>query len=346
MKTFLTLSFLVISTGLGYAQNILTADNRVSATQPPVYKTLTEAIGAATSGDHIYVMPSPVIYGNIIISKQVSLFGTGFNPVKEQANILSRVSGITLQEGATDVRLTGLVIGGIVYDVDLDGLLLEKCQLTRLAPGGTFNTHSNVVISNCIFSGLQQSFSILEIRGATSNFIVKNNIFFYWADSMPILLQGAIITNNIFTAPQNVDFGVLEDCEVSDNIFVAIEIERPGTSWSKRCIFNNNIFTLSNDPLQVSTNTGSNNLLATDPLFDNFLNANVYEYSRDFDFHLRSDSPGKNGGTDGTDIGIYGGNSPFIPTGVPLPIVQRLNVVPLQVAPGEDLEVEIKARSY
>ena len=58
-------------------------------------------------------------------------------------------------------------------------------------------------------------------------------------------------------------------------------------------------------------NLGSGNLINTNPLFVNYPLAGGAAYNYTFDLHLQTGSPGKNFGTDGTDIGIYGGWMPY-----------------------------------
>lgn len=62
---------------------------------------------------------------------------------------------------------------------------------------------------------------------------------------------------------------------------------------------------------------------------------------------LKSTSPGHNAGTDGKDIGLYGGAGAQNPlTGVPpIPLVTTMNINNVTVAPGGTLSVTIKAKS-
>jgi hypothetical protein len=68
------------------------------------------------------------------------------------------------------------------------------------------------------------------------------------------------------------------------------------------------------------TNTGTGNLFNVDPQFTTPSSVSIvldYTYTNPSvgpfaDFHLLSSSPGLNYGTDGTNIGIYGGNYSWI----------------------------------
>ena len=74
-----------------------------------------------------------------------------------------------------------------------------------------------------------------------------------------------------------------------------------------------------------------------------FVNADWNAFSWEKDYSLPPTSPGHNGGTDGTDIGIFGGDTPWnvIPSN---PHIYFKNISGATNAAG-DLPVEIKVRS-
>ena len=99
----------------------------------------------------------------------------------------------------------------------------------------------------------------------------------------------------------------------------------------------------------VNYNTGVNNQIDVDPLFVN-VSSTTFDYA--YDYHLQATSPGKNAGTDGTDIGIYGGAYPF-PSGgeVPwqtsikpyMPQILEMNVLNAVIPLNDTLQVQVKA---
>ena len=75
------------------------------------------------------------------------------------------------------------------------------------------------------------------------------------------------------------------------------------------CSFTKNISYLAT-ALPPAGNLGSGNLNSTNPVFVSYPpSGGGFAYT--YDFHLQPSSPGKNAGTDGTDIGIYGGMLPY-----------------------------------
>ena len=93
---------------------------------------------------------------------------------------------------------------------------------------------------------------------------------------------------------------------VENNIFYAAY-----PTGGSGCAFTKNIGYMCPD-MPGTGNIGSGNMNSTNPLFVNFpLLGAAFSWS--YDFHLQATSPGKNAGTDGTDIGIYGGMLPLEP---------------------------------
>jgi hypothetical protein len=61
-------------------------------------------------------------------------------------------------------------------------------------------------------------------------------------------------------------------------------------------------------------NTGTGNISNQDPKFVTGASSGNFVYTDDY--HLQSSSPAKGAASDGTDIGPYGGNNPFVWGGV------------------------------
>ncbi|MBK9793187.1 MAG: hypothetical protein IPP60_08805 [Sphingobacteriales bacterium] len=77
-------------------------------------------------------------------------------------------------------------------------------------------------------------------------------------------------------------------------------------------------------------------------LSNDFVNVSNPNFSSLFDYHLKSTSSGKNAGTDGTDIGIYGGAYPYKEGAVPPnPHISTKSIAPTSAANGT-LPVNIK----
>jgi len=106
--------------------------------------------------------------------------------------------------------------------------------------------------------------------------------------------------------------------------------------------FKNNLFFRT-------TNLGSSNFgignLVNQPQSSVFINqtGNTFDYAHDY--HINPDSPAKNTGTDGTDIGIYGGPFPWKEGSVPFnPHIQSL-IIDSKTDKDGNLNVKIKVQA-
>ena len=122
------------------------------------------------------------------------------------------------------------------------------------------------------------------------------------------------------------------------------------------CEWNNNVtFLTSNNDLYITgTSSGGNNLINTNPMFvDVPLENPSFEYIHDF--HLQAGSTLIDAGTDGTDIGIYGGlypwpeseiESPFQTSPMPsIPQVIEMNINNSVIPVNGTINIDIEAIS-
>ena len=116
-------------------------------------------------------------------------------------------------------------------------------------------------------------------------------------------------------------------------------------SWvSEYNVFQNNIFkTYSHNPFSTSnSNSFYDNYLGLSDS-STFING-FSQFTLQGNYHLKSTSPGKNGGSDGTDIGIYGGAYPWGDGNFPSnPHIIYKEIVPITKSDGT-LPVKIIVR--
>ena len=90
--------------------------------------------------------------------------------------------------------------------------------------------------------------------------------------------------------------------------------------------------------------SGNNNIMNQDPQFVNFTQNDGYTIAENY--KLTNASPGKNTGTDGMDIGLYGGNYNWENRKYPktFPHQEVLNVINGSVPQGTPVNINLKAR--
>lgn len=327
---------------------------------PGQYTSLQTAIDAAANGDTIYVSGSPITYGDITINKEIHLFGAGYNPDKQEA------SPSTIQSIYMDT-ITG--ISGF-SNSSIQGFIIN--YFSNSYPS-THKIH-NVVIRRNRISG-----SMLVSR--TNNLLIVNNIIenaLSNGGSQQYNATNLVIANNIITSPtplSSFDGSNSLTVLISNNLFIRSDASAISYYDVKKVLFANNIFygvpVLSNygDFLYciwnnnisyysgyttfpvTGSNSGANNHEGVDPMF-----VLDYDYNFDYtdDYHLDAGSPGINAGTDGTDIGIYGGIYPFPDGGVsgsgyqtsqetPIPQIYEMNGQNSAVPLNGIFQVAVKA---
>jgi hypothetical protein len=111
---------------------------------------------------------------------------------------------------------------------------------------------------------------------------------------------------------------------------------------------NNNLCYSTTDTLPGSGNIGSGNLNNTNPLFANYPSqGGGFDCAHDYSFPTTS--PAHNAGTDGSDIGITGGISPFYDycAGPKVPTIKYITMPAnaSSVPQGGTLNVTFKAKN-
>jgi len=98
-------------------------------------------------------------------------------------------------------------------------------------------------------------------------------------------------------------------------------------------------------PYQSTGSIGINNIV-NQTQSTIFVNQSGNSFSYDDDYHLQSTCPGKNAGRDGTDIGIYGGASPWKEGSIPFnPHIQTLNISPVTNSSGNlNVNIQVEAQ--
>ena len=240
----------------------------------------------------------------LCVNKKVSIFGAGYN------------------SGNNSTIITG---GNLVLGKNAGGSLIT---------GINFNNSSNLSlsdVSNCIVSRCKFGSGGIQLCGIGNNINISEceiaNIFYNSgldtssASNMPASFSKCIFSTTI--GYYNFQFA-----SVSNSLFLQM-----GTLYITNSSFSNNIFIVSNTTtntnynmnyLSTSNNTFTNNLWvggypSSGASYNNtFTNeiiketyANAFVDPANGNYHLKDVCIGKNAGSDGTDVGIFGTVMPF-----------------------------------
>jgi len=316
----------------------------------------------ASAGDTIIVMPSNIGYGTVTLTRKFFIYSRGHsnnNLDRDRAAVISSLnfttSGINSGAGST---IKGLrITSGFIINVN--NVHIQNCYVESQ----NYIYQSNNLIEGCIIDP-SVYYNIAFGSAANNNIIAHNYFIKHWTSgsisgtSYPFISDGNssnLIINNIFievvsgtgTVSQGgFTFFKNSFAKVYNNILWS---NVPGrtrfdTLNSGSAFKNNLTYSDKNKPTNLA---GTGNINDSMPEFEggyNGTNFPIYRISNDM--RLKSGSPGKNRGTDSTDVGLYGGNYKFSIVGnVPgIAVFDDFEVLNPIIKKGGTLRVRINAR--
>ncbi len=296
------------------------------------FTNLADAQTAASNGDTIYVYPSATAYAGFTCTKQLYILGVGYNLdiyVGQASNASSTIGNIIFNAGSEGSVLVGFA-GNFYVDINTDNVTIKKNDLNNIAIGGS----SCVIMQNDIVGDIYNGSSVYINQPNISNILIVNNKIYntHWGYNTIYgnVSSDVSIINNVINVTRDVSGAIIN---VSTNSLVQNNIIMIGTC--------------STNPVYQNNMSNSDQLPTTNGNVINIDMNTVFEDPDDFvtGLHLLPGSPAIGTGFNGTDMGIYGGNHPYVDGGFPnLPSIFYLEseaTTSLQ----NGLDVVIKARS-
>jgi hypothetical protein len=299
---------------------------------------LVSAYNASAAGDTIYL--SGHTFNTVEFYKTLVIYGAGHYPDSTQATGKTFINGnVHLREEADNFHIEGVEItGNLAFgnNESVNGLVVKYCKIngTVNVPGNLSNPSTNLALIGNVFN-------TLDIPNA-ENVLISNNIINALSNT-----NGNNISNNVFLwkAYAYVEYGggennhhiiIGNNNQIQNNIFI-----QPNRVWGNGNTFKNNIFKNSSQDFGLTpTITGNYTGISSETVFVNQMD-NTFDYAHDY--HLQS--PATYLGTDGTQIGIYGGAFPYKEGAVPSnPHIESAVVTPVTDGDGK-LNVQIKVRA-
>ena len=300
------------------------------------FTSLNAAQQGAAEGDTIYIEGSASSYGNLSLTKKLVLIGPGFFLTENdtaQASKLTAILGDTWIRGSAD----GSVVSGITFT----GYILNQANNVIITRNHVLNTNygigvawdadnvHNVVISQnycvqinknrdvrdiLIFNNIISSYILMGTASDNFTGVIKNNVVGYYIEAVHAEVKNNIIYN--INNPYNgsyTGYKVLTGSTYKYNLFA-------GSS--------------------VPSGTGNVANVDMDAVFTDFTNKNV-----DNDFVLKEDSPASGAGENGTDCGAFGGDQPYVLSGIPgVPHIYDA-IIPTSASGDSGLKVYLKIKT-
>ncbi|MBL7941654.1 MAG: hypothetical protein JNM00_02755 [Flavobacteriales bacterium] len=315
------------------------------------FASLPDAITAAVAGDTIYVYPGTTSYGSVSINKQLVLLGPGHKV--NYTTMIPQVGVITMSYGSGGSIIKGLAVTGIFGSdyVTANDVLVSGCRIDAQNPFsfsylGTFN---GWIVEGCVI--FNQSNGMGFPGSAGQNWIFRNNIVVHWNASGQWIKYSTNMTveHNVFIQMNSSNASALGNNNVNlvfnDNIVYYTASNPPATldESCTNCTFENNI---TYSPYTSLPEFPGENFDNQNPQFVNVPLTNPsFTYTNDY--HLIPGSIGEGAGTDGSDVGVFGGVHSFRPFGWSntMPRIDFIEVLSGTSPPGGQVQVHLKAYS-
>lgn len=366
---------LILTSSISFFMNarVITVSNNANSLGQ--FTDLQLACDAAAENDTIYIHASGKEYLGAYVRKKLVFIGEGTIPNQQIGlrTYIGQLSFTYASFGGIETTSLATSSGSKVYGCEgqfivgtdkdrngLTGLTFVRCRGQIL--GG--NSNSNILINQFIGS--------VEFRSDYSqktavNILITNSIL-YGVSIQSYL--GSLGNNNIIrNCIISINSASISASLVVNNIFYKQDLGDPlnETGWgitSVNSTFSNNLYFAKALPNfnqnGYNTNTASGNVASADSLFifpHRIAHFPGYgTYGPEFpDFHLKPGSPALTMGTDGTQIGIYGGPTPWVDGGEGIfrygtmpsqvPYVTDMDILNTAIPENGTLNVKIKART-
>lgn len=318
MKNFtLILAMLFIALTSAYSHSIITVQHGNNAWFYD-YDRLDSAISQAPNGASIYLPSGTFISpatSSTPLNKQLHFYGVGYAITE-------------FSTGRTHIKGSFYLLDG-ADSSSFSGIYFENEILINTNPPKT--VVSKVTFRRCIFSSFGSVLSskradkfVFEEIVAGSISYVKSSTFKNCIFSYLSFCDDNSIENCIFYFNGTSNFLRGDNNSLKNNIITQTNINY--LIYGDHNNFLNNLF-VSNISFPAGTNQGVNNLVnvGIETIFINRLNYTQPQA----DLRLKDDCVGKEAGSDGTDVGIYGGPYPFKHNRLPfIPFIKSTAIGP------------------
>jgi hypothetical protein len=292
-------------------------NNNPGVTGTNVYVNLDLAEAAAAVGDTLIIEGSNATYGNKTFTKRLVIFGPGYhlnyNPQTQATFMMANLGDITFGTGSAESIIMGCKINSITVNAN-------SIRIARNFTGNiTISTRTNIVIERNIVWG-----TISNQTGTSPTVIIRNNLM------GRVLFDASVGDNQIINNSFSYGFS-------HNNFLYVIDV-------NNSIIMNNIIYSyqgwgqLKFDVAQ--NNTIIYNILSqADPAIglgeSNQFSVNMALVfagggdNIDNKYVVQEGSVAYTGGQNGTECGMFGGDFPYVLSGLPpIPHIYKLEADP------------------
>lgn len=341
MKKRLFFLILFVAVSVAKAQVFMVCNPSGNSCIP--YNSFDDAVTNALHDDYIY-LPGGIYNISAQITKKLHIIGAGFNVDSSAVTEPTFLMGyLQVTNGGEGSSFEGFYLSGN-FTTPTPNDTIRNCTLQRVCINGLFG--GNIINCNsyqCVFQNVvyTNNPNTTIVCGNFNNCIFSNYLQ-NWNSS---IVQNCLFIGNSAHSIWHCTGLIVKNSIVAGNYFAT-------NDWWQ-CAYgagpNSNIVAYNNLIINDWGCGGglvayTNNIVAS-PCLDNFDICPLGVFVSTNNYNLKSTSPAKNAGTDGTDIGIYGGAMPWKDGSVPgNPHIYYKNISS-STNSNNSLPVHIKVRS-
>jgi hypothetical protein len=334
MKKLITtvLCFAILS--IGFAQTVRRVNNLPGISGTNVYTTPQLAHDAAVANDILIIDPSSIGYGDLTLTKPLKIYGNGYflnvNTELKANTSPSTLGSIWFNTGSGGSEIYG-VTASIIYIQGVSNVKVERNNISSLYLYA-YNKANTVSTSITNINCTRNYISNIGVGGSgvgitISSVLITNNIIYYIAATTDPLVQSWVVRNNTITYPSTGAVTLVNS--VFENNLLAGNVSSGITTTNVSASYN------------VSSGTaiiaGIGNVSAYDVASD--LLGTGSGISVDEAFKVKVGTGLKTMGSSSSEVGAYGGLTPYIVSGIPaIPSIISMinsgtgnNATPIQV---------------
>ncbi len=318
--------------GIHCYSRVITVDNKYPSIGD--FTNLLDAVqnSHTMDGDTIYVCPSQVAYQGISNNKRLIIIGSGWDENIPGSGISTINGEISFVYGSNGSKIMGFS-GGFGIIVNSDNIVVSKNILAKIAVEA--NHHGTIISQNNIW---KQSSDYCIIVSDHNELTIMNNIL------RNSYMNGDIIGHVIYASGSAISITIKNNyIKASDRYFWGIAVNLDGANSYVYnnyfemgvCIGNGFFYNMACWSILPSCCNNQNGIFSED----------VFKNPGIGDFRLLDNSIAKGAGLNGEDIGIYGGDTPYIDGGYPgIPLIYNIEYNFIGTKQN-GLKVKFKAKS-
>lgn len=332
---------------LAHAKTI-TVDNRVGSVA--MYSNLQTAIDAAETGDTILIAGSPTGYGAAYLTKRLRLVGPGYYLSENQ------IAGVTKDHAYVGIISLGAInsdtFKSSASGTELSGLFLDAVQSGSFGYNGrSYGGPVNVEIGNCRIGSLGKD----STWGYDQIYYSARRSWIGSAWPRSSSLRNCMITSGILVyAGSTVEHCILPaagtssqaESSISNSIFVASGSGPGAAGFANNCKGSVDYCMAVGGLSIAGTTTFLKAGVGNHPTITYLEDVFIYSNPVDRQYLLKPTSPARGIGLNGVDMGMFGGASPYVISGVPaMPRITHF-ATPAAATSSSGLRFEVKAKSF